>query len=359
MATTADLWLPSSHHRRPDRLHPRDTPEILALSSPSPAPQGPSPAPVLSFVAPLYNEETNVTPFVRAVRAAAAPLGIAYEILLVDDGSRDGTWRSIQAACSEHPEVKGLSLSRNFGHQGALFAGLCHARGQAVISMDGDLQHPPEVAVELYQAWREGYHVVSTQRTDSADTSAFKRVTSRGFYRVFSKLSGVQMDPGSSDFRLLDRKALDALTRMDDADLFLRGLVNWLGFRTKTIPYRAAERHSGAPKINLKRMLRFAFGALLSFSALPLRLGIWIGFLTSALAFAEICYIVVQYFRGHTVQGWASVMTVMSFMFGILFILIGIVGTYLGKIYEVLKRRPRFVVGETVGFGTTPETEAR
>lgn len=305
---------------------------------------------MLSVVAPLYNEETNVGPFTEAVRKALDELGTSYEIILVSDGSRDGTWTAIQSEAKAHGAVRGLCLSRNFGHQGALFAGLKHARGQAVVSMDGDLQHPPSAIAEMYARWRDGYQVVNTRRADSADTSGFKRATSRGFYRVFSKLSGVQMDAGSSDFRLLDRTALDALTAMEDTDLFIRGLVNWLGFRTTTVPYRAAPRFSGTPKIDLKRMLRFAAGALLSFSALPLRLGIWIGFLTSLLAFAEICYIVVQYFLGHTVPGWASVMTIMSFMFGILFVLIGIVGTYLGKIYEILKGRPRFVVGDKIGF---------
>ncbi len=307
-------------------------------------------APTLSVVAPLYNEETNVVPFASAVRTALSDLGVSYELILVNDGSSDGTWRAIQAEAAAHPGTRGLCLSRNFGHQGALFAGLNHARGQAVVSMDGDLQHPPSALGELLAKWREGYQVVNTRRADSSDTSGFKRATSRYFYRVFSKLSGVNMEAGSSDFRLLDRKALDALTAMDDTDLFIRGLVNWLGFRTITVPYQAAPRFSGTPKINLKRMLKFAAGALLSFSALPLRLGIWIGFLTSLLAFAEICYIVVQYLLGHTVPGWASVMTIMSFMFGILFVLIGIVGTYLGKIYEILKGRPRFVVGDTVGF---------
>jgi dolichol-phosphate mannosyltransferase len=216
-----------------------------------------------------------------------------------------------------------------------------------VVSLDGDLQHPPGVITELLGKWKEGYQVVNTRRLDSADTSLFKRGTSRFFYWVFSKLSGVDMEAGSSDFRLLDRRAVDALCRMSDADLFIRGLVNWLGFRSTTVTYQAAHRHSGRTKFTMRRMLKFSTGALLSFSVLPLRLGIWIGFLTSLLALAEICYIVLQYFQGRTVPGWASVMTVLSFMFGVLFILIGIIGTYLGKIYEVLKSRPRYVVGDT------------
>lgn len=298
----------------------------------------------------MYNEETNIRPFVEAVSAVLDGAGLDYEIVLVDDGSKDGTWRAITAEAQARPRVRGLSLSRNFGHQGALFAGLHHARGRAVVTMDGDLQHPPPVILELVDAWRAGYKVVNTRRADSADTGLFKRLTSRGFYWVFTRLSGVRMEAGASDFRLLDRMALDALTSMSDADLFIRGLVNWLGFRTKTIDYRAQNRHSGVPKFTLKKMLRFSSGAMLSFSVVPLRLGIGIGFLTSGLAFLELCYILFAYSQDRTVPGWASLMTVMSLMFGILFILLGIIGTYLGKIYEILKNRPRFVIGDRVGF---------
>jgi dolichol-phosphate mannosyltransferase len=316
----------------------------------SPRPGENQPAPELSVVAPMYNERTNVAPFVAAVSAALDPTFVAYEILLVDDGSRDGTWEEISAAAGQSAKVRGISLSRNFGHQGALLAGLNHARGRAVVTMDGDLQHPPASVLELVAAWREGYKVVNTRRADSDDTSFFKRLTSRTFYWLFSRLTGVAMDPGSSDFRLLDREAVRALTRLGDADLFIRGLVSWLGFSTKTIPYQAARRHSGVPKFTLKKMVRLSTGAMLSFSAFPLRLGIGVGFVTSALAFVELCYILYAYLHGRVVPGWASVMTVMSLMFGVLFVLLGIIGTYLAKIYEILKRRPRFVVGARAGF---------
>lgn len=318
--------------------------ELLAL------PVDSTKLPELSVVAPMYNEETNILPFVQAVSGVLDAAGIEYEIVLVDDGSKDGTWSAIQSAAATNPRLRGLSLSRNFGHQGALFAGLYHARGRAVVTMDGDLQHPPPVILELLAAWREGHKVVNTRRIDSADTSWFKRTTSRAFYWIFSKLSGVQMEAGASDFRLLDRAALLALTSMSDADLFIRGLVSWLGFKSKTLDYRAQNRHSGVPKFTLKKMLRFSSGAMLSFSVVPLRLGIGVGFITSALAFVELCYILVAYSQNRTVQGWASLMTVMSLMFGILFILLGIIGTYLGKIYEILKNRPRFVIGDRINF---------
>lgn len=305
--------------------------------------------PELSVVAPMYNEETNIAVFVDAVSAVLEKAGLSYEIVLVDDGSRDGTWPAITAAARQNPSVQGIRLSRNFGHQGALFAGLNHARGRAVVSMDGDLQHPPAMIPELVEAWRAGNLVVNTRRLDSADTGWFKRLTSRAFYWLFSRLSGVEMDAGASDFRLLDRVALDALVGMGDADLFLRGLVRWLGFSSKTLPYQAQNRHSGVPKFTLKKMLRFSSGAMLSFSVVPLRLGIGIGLFTSALSFLELCYILITYFRGHAIPGWASLMTVMSLMFGVLFVLLGVIGAYLGKIYEILKNRPRFVIEGRVG----------
>jgi dolichol-phosphate mannosyltransferase len=306
--------------------------------------------PEVTVIAPLFNERTNVAPLVEALGAALGTAGIDYEVVLVDDGSKDGTWDAIAEISAREPRVRGVALSRNFGHQGALLAGLNHARGRAVVTMDGDLQHPPSVVPVLVQAWRDGFKVVNTRRTDSTDTGGFKRLTSRLFYRIFSRLSGIEMESGASDFRLVDRSALTAMTRMGDADLFIRGIVNWLGFKTKVVPYQAARRHSGATKFTLRRMFRLSAGAMLSFSALPLRLGIGVGFVTSVLAFLELCYILYVYSRGEVVPGWASVMTIMSFMFGILFVLLGVIGTYLGKIYEILKRRPRYVVGERVGF---------
>lgn len=305
-------------------------------------------SPELSIVAPMYNEEGNIAAFVAAVEKSAATIGVPFEIILVDDGSSDGTWSQIVEQAKLHPVLRGARLARNFGHQGALMAGLTEARGQAVVSMDGDLQHPPELIPELFARWREGYKVVSTARADAEDTSLFKRSTSRWFYGVFSKLTGVNMSPGNSDFRLLDQSAISALTSMNDVDLFIRGSVTWLGFRSVTLPYRANKRFSGTTKYSLKKMLRFASGAILSFSLAPLRLGIWIGFLTSGFAVLELAYIIVQYFRGKTVTGWASMMAFSSLMFGILFVLLGIIGTYLGKIFELLKNRPRFLIGDRV-----------
>ena len=316
------------------------------MTDPSLSPELAPAPPELSVVAPMYNEEGNIAAFVAAVEKVVASIGVPFEIILVDDGSADGTWSQIVAQSKLYPALRGARLARNFGHQGALMAGLSEARGQAIVSMDGDLQHPPELIPELFARWREGYKVVTTERADAEDTSLFKRTTSRWFYGLFSKLTGVSMAPGNSDFRLLDASAVRALSDMNDVDLFIRGSVTWLGFRSVTLPYRANKRFSGTTKYSLKKMLRFASGAILSFSLAPLRLGIWIGFLTSGLSVMELSYILVQYFRGQTITGWASMMGFMSLMFGILFVLLGIIGTYLGKIFELLKNRPRFLIGE-------------
>jgi dolichol-phosphate mannosyltransferase len=302
--------------------------------------------PELSVVAPMYNEEGNIAAFVAAVEKVLVGMGVPFEIILVDDGSSDGTWAQIVEQGKHFPGLRGARLARNFGHQGALMAGLSEARGKAVVSMDGDLQHPPELIPLMFERWKSGYKVVATERADAEDTSFFKSITSRWFYGVFSKLTGVSMAPGNSDFRLLDESAVKALCAMNDVDLFIRGSVSWLGFRTATLPYRANKRFSGTTKYSLKKMLRFASGAILSFSLAPLRFGIWIGFLTSGLAIVEFAYILYAYFSGKTVTGWASMMAFMALMFGILFVLLGVIGTYLGKIFEVLKNRPRFLIGD-------------
>lgn len=310
----------------------------------------PAEQPVISVVAPMFNEAGNVGPFVAAVDGVLREQGLGYEILLVDDGSRDETWARIGEESRRNPRVRGVSLSRNFGQQNAIFAGMHHARGEAIISMDGDLQHPPALIPSLIKAWREGAQVVTTVRHDSADTGWFKRKTSSWFYRLFSRLSGTSLSFGASDYRLVDARARDAMLEMRDTDLFLRGIVSWLGFRTTSIPFEADPRHAGDTKYTLGRMLRFSMGATLAFSMLPLRMGIWLGFATTALAFAEIVYVVISYFQGNTVRGWSTVIVLMSLMFAVTFILLGVIGIYLGKIFEILKGRQRFVVNELAGF---------
>lgn len=300
--------------------------------------------PYLSVVVPLFDEADNVAALVKALIDEVSQGETTYELLLIDDGSRDATWPGIQQASSQNAHVRGIRLARNFGHQHALLAGLSLSKGQVIITMDGDLQHPPSLIPELLRSHGEGYLVVNTRRDDVEISSYFKRTTSALFYKVFSFMTDVPMEPGSSDFRLLDRTVLDQLIQLKDVDLFLRGAVEWLGFPSTVIPYTANPRFSGTTKYSLKRMLKFAKGSIISFSTKPLILGIWLGVSTSALAFLEILYILYRVYTGRPVEGWASTVGIVSFLFGVLFIMLGIMGTYLSRIHVALQNRPRYIV---------------
>lgn len=308
-------------------------------------------SPEISIVCPCHNEQSNILPLVTRLQETLEQLRGTFEIILVDDGSTDGTWGAIEIASSRHNSVRGLRLSRNFGHQSALLAGLSQSAGAAVVSMDSDLQHPPEVIPRLMAAWREGAQIVLTRRLDRNVASPLKRSSSRIFYRVFSFMAGIEMKEGNSDFRLLDRQVLDVLLQFAGRDQFLRGSVQWLGFRSVTVPYEAAPRHSGTTKYNISRMVRFAATAVTSFSNRPLRIGIWLGMIVGLLALVELLYVLMMAVSGTTVPGWASTVGVMSFLFAILFVMVGIIGIYISRIYTLLQGRPEFIVTEIVSTG--------
>ena len=216
--------------------------------------------------------------------------------------------------------------------------------------MDGDLQHPPETIPKMIEKWREGYEIVNTFRHDSDVSSAFKRTTSKYFYKLFSILTEVDLSEGSSDYRLVDRIVLDNMLGFKDVDLFLRGATQWLGFSKATISYKADKRFSGESKYGLRKMVQFSRSAIVSFSTKPLIVSVWIGFVTSVLALAEIIYIVIQYLMGKTVEGWASTLGLLSLLFGVLFVILGIIGTYVARIHTALQNRPRFVIRKLVNL---------
>lgn len=306
--------------------------------------------PVLSVVVPAFDEDASLPALTARLHDTLKPLGIAYEIVVVDDGSRDRTWAVIERLHREDPRVLGLRLSRNFGHQHALLAGLHVARGAAVVTMDADLQHPPEIIPALVKRWSEGARVVNTVRVSTADASPVKRLTSRAFYRAFSWLSGSTMQPGGADFRLLDATVVAELRRFREPHVFLRGVVQWMGFATAEVAFEAPARHAGRTKYSLRRMAGFALGALTSFSLVPLRLSIVFGLLTALAAFAELVYVLVIALVERTaVPGWASTLGVLSFLFGVLFVLLGVVGEYVGRIFETVKARPLFIVADRLG----------
>ena len=304
----------------------------------------------LSIVIPVYNEEAALPALLSALQAVIARLPCRVEVLVVDDGSRDATPACLTALSVRHPELKVIELTRNFGHQAALRAGLDHADGDCVITMDGDLQHPPALIPELLQAWEAGYEVVNTRRADRG-SGWFKRVSSRGFYRLFRRLSGLPLEPGMADFRLLDRRVVETLKDMDERALFLRGVLQWTGYRQTVLDYEPQARISGRSKFGLGRMLALALDGVTSFSAVPLRLATLLGFMFSAASFAYLAYAVVVWAATEqAVPGWTSVIGSVLFLGGIQLICLGIIGEYVGKIFVETKQRPTYLVRDTTGF---------
>lgn len=314
---------------------------------------------LVSIVVPVFNEKVNLAPLCGAIHEAMGE--IPYEVILVEDGSTDGTFEEIERLAGEDARICGVSLSRNVGHQYSLAAGLDQARGQVVIMMDGDLQHPPELLPELIEKWREGYNVVQTRRRDAEQVGWVKRTCSRLFYRVFSLLCGIRLEPGTADFRLLDRMVLDELKGMREGHLFLRGLITWMGYRRAVVPFDPAPRRAGTPKYTFRKMLRFAKSGMFSFSSVPLRVGVWVGVAMAILSFAELLFVLGAYLSGKAegVPGWASTIVVMTFLFGVLFLLVGLQGEYLIRIYERVQRRPSFMIERIVRQRTDDDETPR
>jgi glycosyltransferase involved in cell wall biosynthesis len=305
---------------------------------------------MISIVIPAYNEERNLDALYPSIRDVLdTQVGDSdWELVIVDDGSADSTWKLIGALSAADVRVRGVRLSRNFGHQSALMAGIAAARGRAVIMMDSDLQHPPSLLPQLIDKWRDGFEIVHTVRRDPPNVSWFKRTTSRLYYRLFTFMSGVAIEPGSADFCLLDRKVVDEVLKFEEEGLFLRGLIHWVGYATTTVPFECGERHAGTSKYNLSKMLTLGWHGMSSFSLVPLRVGIAIGLLSSTLAFLWTAYAIVGWWVDDAiVPGWASSVAVSSFLFGVLFVFLAVLAEYVGRIAVEVRRRPRFLVRET------------
>jgi len=300
-------------------------------------------------VIPLYNEEQAAEAFHARLRQAIDRLPYRFAIVYVNDGSRDGTAAALERIRAGDGRVMVLELSRNFGHQAALTAGLDHARGDYVITMDGDGQHPPALIEEMLRLARAGCDVVLTQRVDDASTSPFKRRSAELFYGLINRMGETQILRGGADFRLMSRAAVDALGGMREYHRFLRGMVAWLGFRSAVIPYHPPARLAGETKYTLRKMLRLARDAVFSFSLVPLYLGLSLGGLFFLLALIEAIYVLSFWVSGNTAQlepGWSSLMFVVLVVGGTLMVLLGFIGIYLGYVFQEVKRRPVYVLRE-------------
>jgi dolichol-phosphate mannosyltransferase len=312
--------------------------------------------PQVSIVVPGCNEEGNIHQLYVELMKVLSALNMSWEIIFSDDGSTDRTWQEVVALYRNDARVKGVRLSKNFGHQYALFAGLSQSTGDAVITMDADLQHPPDIIPKLVDEWRKGNKIVHTIRLDPENISLVKKSASKLFYKIFSLLSGVPLESGMADFRLLDRQVVDSVLQLREEGLFLRGIVQWVGYSNSTVSFQCQDRFSGTSKYTLKKMVKFAFDGITSFSLIPLRISIYIGVITSLVAFGEMSYaILIRIFTDTAVPGWASAVGILSFLFGILFILLGVIGDYIGRILVEVRSRPRYLISEQVGIEVVKE----
>lgn len=304
-----------------------------------------------SIVVPVFNEEAVLPILLRRLAMLMDRLDGPAEAILVDDGSTDCSPIVLQALVRSDPRYRYVGLSRNFGHQVAITAGMDAAAGAAVVVMDADLQDPPEIVGEMIAKWKEGYEVVYARRLSRAGESRFKRTTARLFYRLLGRISSVAIPADVGDFRLIDRKVLDALRGMPEQDRFVRGMIAWLGFRQTEVTFHRLPRLAGKTKYPLLKMIRLAVNGALSFSEAPLRLAIWFGLAVSAFALLYGLYVISLWMTdSHLVAGWSSTIIVISFLCGINMLMTGIMGLYIGRIHAEVKRRPLYVVSQKLGF---------
>lgn len=299
---------------------------------------------LLSVVAPVYNEQELVELFVE--RTCAAVSAHAFELVIVNDGSADETAAILDRIAASDERVRVVHLSRNFGHQAALTAGLEHAVGDVVAMIDADLQDPPELIPEMIERWSGGADVVYAVRKQREGETAFKLATASWFYKLFDKLAQVDLEPNSGDFRLLDRRALDALLAMTERSRFLRGMTVWVGFTQTAVPYERDARHAGETKYTLRKMLRFSLDAIASFSHLPLQLATYVGLLSAGLAFIAIPVVLALRLAGSYLPGFGSLTIAILLLGGIQLIALGVIGEYVGRIYDEVKHRPLYIVRE-------------
>ncbi|HWQ62460.1 MAG TPA: glycosyltransferase family 2 protein [Negativicutes bacterium] len=302
---------------------------------------------LVSIVVPVYNEQDNIDVFTREVCKCMEPLPYRFEIIFVDDGSRDATPAILHRLAGEDARVQALILARNYGHQVALSCGLDHGSGDAVITMDGDMQHPPEMLPQLLAKWEEGFDVVQTIRLSTEGVSWFKNFTSSSFYWLMNAMSKVHVQEGGSDFRLLDKRVVESFRRFRETARFIRGMISAIGYRQTTIEFVAPPRYAGVSKFSLRRMMTFALDGITSYSKLPLRFAFYTGLVFGAISVGLTLHVVyIKYFTTEAVPGWATISASILLLGGLQLVFMGIIGEYVGRIFEEVKRRPLYLVRE-------------
>lgn len=321
--------------------------------------RGATEAVVLSVVLPMHDEEGNIPALFARLQPVLDRVGLPYEVVCVDDGSRDGTWDMLLAVRARNPRVKLLRFSRNFGKEVAMSAGLRHAGGRAVVLMDSDLQHPPELIETFVARWQSGAQMVYGVREGRETDGWLRRTLTRAFYGTLDRLSEVDLPRDAGDFRLMDRVVVDALNAMPERTRFMKGLYSWVGFRQEAVPFQVADRHAGSSKFGLWRLMRFALDGFASFSTVPLRMWSWLGLAVAALSGLYGLWIVGKTLvYGIEVPGYASLMVTTLFLGGVQLICLGVLGDYVGRIFTEVKGRPLYLVGESHGLAQGRE-EAR
>ena len=304
--------------------------------------------PTLSLVLPIFNEEEVIPELHRRLQEFLVKLALDAEVIFINDGSKDRSLTLLRGLTQNEPRYRILSFSRNFGHQIAITAGVDVARGQAVVVMDADLQDPPEVVLEMVKMWRQGYDVVYGRRGKREGESFFKLFTAKWFYRLFAKMIPIEVPLDTGDFRLMSRRVVVALRELREAHRFVRGMVAWIGFKQTAVVYDRPGRFAGETKYPLRKMLRFAIDGITSFSILPLRLSTYLGLVICVISVIVGVAALIAHVMGHTVQGWTTTTVLISLFASVQLLMTGILGEYVGRIYEQVKRRPIYVVGERV-----------
>jgi polyisoprenyl-phosphate glycosyltransferase len=301
----------------------------------------------LSVVVPVYDEINVIDAFYARIDEVIKSLELpAYELIFVDDGSTDGSYTKLAALANANEKVRVIKLSRNFGHQIAITAGIDLANGDAVVVIDADLQDPPEVIKAFFHKWQQGYDVVYGIREHRDGEGPMKLLTAKLFYRILKAVAKIDIPVDVGDFRLMSRRAIAALRQLTESDRFVRGLVSWLGFKQIGVPYVRDKRYAGETKYPYRKMLKFALDGITSFSTLPLKLATWLGYAASLFAFLYACSVFIQKALGYTIQGWATIMVSVLFLGGIQLICLGIIGEYIGRIFNQVKRRPLYIIEE-------------